>query len=109
MKQYFVLGSYTEPILFGTGEVFHGTGKGISICTFEDGKIEVNKELPVRNPSFLCISEAKKKIYAVNEMKEYQNLPGGGLTEISYDAEGNMQIEGSWNVNGTDPCGIESG
>lgn len=106
MKQYFVLGSYTEPILFGTGEVFHGTGKGISICTFEDGKIEVNKELPVRNPSFLCISEAKKKIYAVNEMKEYQNLPGGGLTEISYDAEGNMQIEGSWNVNGTDPCHV---
>ncbi len=106
MKQYFVLGSYTEPILFGTGEVFHGKGKGISICTFEDGKIKVIKELPVRNPSFVCISEKKKKIYAVNELKEYQKMPGGGLTEISYDTEGNMQIEGSWNVSGTDPCHV---
>ena len=45
MKQYFVIGSYTEPILFGTGEVFQGKGKGISFCTFEDGKIEIKKEI----------------------------------------------------------------
>ncbi len=106
MKQYFALGSYTEPILFGTGEVFHGKGKGISICSFEDGRIELCRELPVRNQSFLCISEPDKRIYAVNEMKEYQGKTGGGLTEISYDEEGNMKTEGSWNVEGTDPCHV---
>ena len=33
MKQFFCLGTYTEPILFGTGEVFQGKGKGVSICS----------------------------------------------------------------------------
>lgn len=28
MKEYFFVGTYTEPILFGTGEVFQGKGKG---------------------------------------------------------------------------------
>ena len=49
MKQFFCLGTYTEPILFGTGEVFQGKGKGVSICSFEDGKIETLTTLPVRN------------------------------------------------------------
>lgn len=106
MKQYFALGSYTEPILFGTGEVFHGKGKGITICTFENGRIESAVELEVRNPSFLCIDEEKRKIYAVNEMKEYQGKTGGGMTQLSYDENCNMKIEGSWNTQGTDPCHI---
>lgn len=106
MKQYFALGSYTEPILFGTGEVFQGKGKGISICSFEDGKIEVVTEVAVRNPSFLCVDETNRRIYAVNEMKEYQELYGGGITQLSYDANLQMTIDGSWNVGGTDPCHI---
>ena len=51
MKQFFCLGTYTEPILFGTGEVFQGKGKGVSICSFEDGKIETLTTLPVRSRS----------------------------------------------------------
>lgn len=107
MKKYFALGSYTEPILFGTGEVFQGKGKGISICSFENGEIEFLKELELRNPSFLAINEQDKKIYAVNEMKEYQGKTGGGMTQISYDENYNMVVDGSWNTVGTDPCHIE--
>ena len=81
MKQFFCLGTYTEPILFGTGEVFQGKGKGVSICSFEDGKIETLTTLPVRNPSFVAIDEEQRKIYAVNEMKEYGGAFGGGLTQ----------------------------
>ncbi|MDD3251050.1 MAG: lactonase family protein [Lachnospiraceae bacterium] len=106
MKQYFVMGSYTEPILFGTGEVFQGKGKGITICSFEHGEIRVIEELEVRNPSFLCINEKKNKIYAVNEMKEYLGKTGGGVTQISYDEQFRMKVEGSWNTRGTDPCHI---
>lgn len=106
MKQYFCVGTYTEPILFGTGEVFHGKGKGILICAFENGKIKVMAELPIRNPSFLCIDEEKKKIYAVNEMKEYLEAYGGGVTQISYDESWNMKEEKTCNVGGTDPCHI---
>lgn len=106
MKQYFALGSYTEPILFGTGEVFHGKGKGISVCSFDEGRIEVVREIAVRNPSFVCMDEAHRRIYAVNEMKEYLDRPGGGMTALSYDEAYRMQILGTWNVGGTDPCHI---
>ncbi len=109
MKQYFVIGSYTEPILFGTGEVFKGKGKGISFCTFENGRIKIINEIAVKNPSFLCVDELNKKIYAVNEMKEYQGKTGGGMTQLSYDNEGHMSIDGSLNTYGTDPCHITVG
>lgn len=106
MKQYFAVGTYTEDILFGTGEVFHGKGKGIVLCEFEDGRIRVINELETRNPSFLCIREDKKKLYAVNEMKEYQGEFGGGVTQVSYEAGGKMRIEASYPTKGTDPCHI---
>ncbi|HCG62526.1 MAG: hypothetical protein CVV48_14375 [Spirochaetae bacterium HGW-Spirochaetae-4] len=104
MKLYFALGSYTEPILFGTGEVFQGKGKGISICSLENGRIEVIREISVRNPSFLCIDEPRHKIYAVNEMKEYLGAEGGGLTQLSYSDDLSLSIEGTWNAGGKDPC-----
>ena len=106
MKRYFALGTYTEDILFGTGEVFHGKGKGISICEFDDGNIRESSRIQVRNPSFLCLNEAKRKLYAVNEMKEYQGVFGGGLTQLSYDEEGRMEIEKEFPTKGTDPCHV---
>lgn len=107
MKQFFCLGTYTEPILFGTGEVFQGKGKGVSICSFEDGKIETLTTLPVRNPSFVAMDEDNRKIYAVNEMKEYGGVFGGGLTQIGYEPDGTMRIEADFNTAGTDPCHVE--
>lgn len=106
MKQYFALGTYTEDILFGTGEVFHGKGKGVSICVFEDGCIRLLSTLPVRNPSFLCIDENKRKIYAVNEMKEYKGVFGGGITQIAYEDDGKMTAERDFPTKGTDPCHV---
>ena len=107
MKQFFCLGSYTEPILFGTGEVFQGKGKGVSICRFEDGLIETVSTLSVRNPSFVCIDEERRKLYAVNEMKEYGGAFGGGVTQIGYSPDGGMRVEADFNTGGTDPCHIE--
>lgn len=106
MKQYMCIGTYTEPILFGTGEVFQGKGKGVAICEFEDGEIRPIKEIAVRNPSFVCMDEKKKKIYTVNEMKEYLGKFGGGVTQIGYDEAGNMKLEATYNAVGTDPCHI---
>ena len=50
MKHYFCVGSYNTPILFGTGEVFHGKGKGLSIGAFEEGKIS----LSYKQKNFFC-------------------------------------------------------
>lgn len=107
MKQFFCLGSYTEPILFGTGEVFQGKGEGVSICRFEDGVIDTVSTLFVRNPSFVCLDEELRKIYAVNEMKEYGGEFEGGVTQIAYAADSGMEIEADFNTGGTDPCHVE--
>ncbi len=81
MKYYFALGSYTEPILFGTGELFQGKGDGLTIGVFEDGQIHFLTSLKLRNPSYLTIDEEKRKIYTVNESKEFNGMPGGGITQ----------------------------
>ena len=51
MTRYFLVGTYTEPILFGTGEVFQGKGKGIYLCAFDGGHIETKTLIPAINPS----------------------------------------------------------
>jgi len=106
MKEYFFVGTYTEPILFGTGEVFQGKGKGVYLCTLEDEKIEIIRHMNCRNPSFLCFDEQKKKIYAVNEMKEYKGEFGGGITQISYANDTFIQ-EFDMGTGATDPCHVE--
>lgn len=106
MEQFFAVGMYTEPILFGTGELFQGKGTGIAICAFDEGKIRVIKEISLKNPSFFCINEKKRKIYAVNELKEFQGEPGGGVTQLSYDEHGNMTVEKTFSTRGSDPCHI---
>ena len=104
--QHFCLGTYTEPILFGTGEVFQGKGKGIYICSFDAGKIGIKTMLPLRNPSFLCLDEERGKIYTVNEMKEYERQFGGGISEVSYGGNGELRLERSFCTGGADPCHI---
>ena len=106
MKQLLCIGTYTEPILFGTGEIFQGKGKGVSLCEFEEGVIRERTALPVRNPSFLCVDEKRRKIYAVNEMKKYRDAFGGGITQIDFDSRGIMQIRRDDNTGGTDPCHV---
>lgn len=106
MKQYFIIGSYTETILSETGEILPRKGRGITFCTFENGNIEIKKEISLINPSFLAVNERNRKIYAVNETNEYLGKAGGGLTQLSYNEEGDMVIEGSWNTFGADPCHV---
>lgn len=106
MKHDLCIGSYTEEILFGTGELFKGKGKGISIGTFEEGKIEIKHDIMTINPSYLCIDEVKRKIYAVNETKEYLGRVGGGVTQLSYNTDGELEQEITFNTIGTDSCHI---
>lgn len=60
----------------------------------------------MKNFSFLCIDEELQKIYTVNETKEYMGRSGGGVTQLSYDSEGNMKREKTYNTEGSDPCHI---
>jgi len=104
MKAYFCVGSYTEDILFGTGETYRGKGKGVTVCFLEDGKITKLSSLKIRNPSFLALNEKDRKIYAVNETKEFRGKYGGGLSILTYGADGSLTEEKAFNTCGSDPC-----
>ncbi len=106
MKQFFMVGTYSEPILSGGGEVFAGRGEGLYLCALEEDEVSVVSRLRLCNPSFLAISEGKRHIYAVNEAREFHGQYGGGLTDIVYDEKGNMRVNGSFPTNGGDPCHV---
>ena len=106
MKSQFLVGTYTDPELFGMGQGYGGKAEGLYICDFEEGRITVKDLVKTVNPSFAAICEEKHRVYAVNELPEFQGEEGGGLTEISYDNEGRFTVEGQFATGGTDPCHV---
>lgn len=102
MTGRFYVGTYTEPILFGTGEVFPGKGKGVYTCQLTgEGKIETLACAPARNPSYLCLNPQREKLYAVNELKELDGAFGGGLFCLTPEG-----ASASLPTGGTDPCHV---
>ena len=106
MKSQFLVGTYTDPELFGMGQGYGGKAEGLYICDFEEGRITVKDLVKTVNPSFAAICEEKHRIYAVNELSEFLREEGGGLTEIFYDNEGRFTVEGQFATGGTDPCHV---
>lgn len=106
--QRYLVGTYTESILFGTGEIMNGKGKGIHF-------LELNKEtgelsfmetvVEVRNPSFVAVSG--NYVYCVNELKEYEGQLGGSVTALSWEQEdGGLQVRQVLPTHGSDPCHV---
>lgn len=102
------VGTYSEDILFGNGEVLHGKGEGIYIFRLnpQTGKLTLlNKGFGKPNPSYLTIDPTKKYLYCVNEMKEFKGLESGSVSAFSLDPEkGNLTLLNRRPTNGTDPC-----
>lgn len=105
MAQIVFVGTYTEPILFGTGEVFHGKGRGLYRYGFQDGTLERLDHIALRNPSYFCINRPAGRIYVVNELKSLDGEQGGGLTQLRYDG-GRLCVERQWGTGGADPCHV---
>lgn len=108
--EYFYAGTYTQPILFGTGEVFQGKGEGIYYLALDkaSGCLSVKGLTEgVDNPSYLCISPDKKYIYAVNELKKFRGKDSGSVSAFSVDADtGGLTFLNLRPSGGTDPCHI---
>lgn len=106
MADWLLIGTYSEPILFGTGELFCGHGEGLYLCALEGDCVRVVTRLKLGNPSFFAVNEEKRHIYAVNEMKTYRGAYGGGLTDIVYEPDASMRIVGEYGTDGGDPCHV---
>ncbi len=106
MKMDLMIGTYSQPILFGTGEVFCGKGEGLYLCSFDGEVIQVKTVLPMMNPSYLAVDEERGKVYAVNEGKEFHGVYGGGITEVNLQRDGTLHEVTSYPTQGTDPCHV---
>mgnify|MGYP000881560478 CR=1 FL=1 len=108
---YIYVGSYTQPIRFGTGQILYGKGKGIYRFKFNIETGELTDDglvAEAANPSFLTIDPSGKHLYAVNELKEYKGMACGSVSSYKIDNE-TMDLEylNTRPTGGTDPCHVE--
>lgn len=102
------VGTYSEDILFGDGNVLHGKGEGIYVFRLnpKTGELNlINKGFGKPNPSYLALDPTKKYLYAVNEMKNFKGLESGAVSALSLDPEsGKLTLLNRRATHGTDPC-----
>jgi len=100
------VGTYTEPIRFGTGRVLQGKGGGIHAFAFADGRLhERMVTAGARNPSFLAPGPDGRYLYCVNELKEWEGQFGGAVSAFRVDGEsGALTLINTQASLGTDPC-----
>lgn len=103
------VGTYTEPIRFGTGQILEGQGRGIHILRFdlETGALEpCGLAEGVRNPSYLAFHPSKRFLYAVNELKEFEGEASGAISAFAIRENGELTFLNSRATHGTDPCHV---
>ncbi|MEX0851998.1 MAG: lactonase family protein [Bauldia sp.] len=102
------VGTYSEPILFGTGQVVKGKGKGIYAFRFDPASGALTPAgitAGVRNSSYLCFDPAKRFLYCVNEFKEFEGKASGAVSAFRIDpATGGLAFLNMKASHGTDPC-----
>ena len=102
------VGTYTEPIRFGTGKILEGKGKGIYVyrLNVSSGSMEqcgLTEGVP--NPSYLAFDPSHRFLYAVNELKEFEGAPTGAVSAFTVDSgSGKLSFLNSKPTHGTDPC-----
>jgi 6-phosphogluconolactonase len=104
------VGTYTEPIRFGTGKILEGKGEGIYLYRMgpATGTLEFDsKTTGVVNPSYLAIDPTQRFLYAVNELKTYEDKPTGTVSAFAVDAKsGKLGFLNRRLTHGTDPCHV---
>jgi len=106
--RFVFIGTYTEAILFGTGQIVQGKGRGIHIYRFDtaSGALEpYGLAEGIRNPSYLAIHPSRRYLYAVNELKEFEGQTCGAISAFALDPEsGRLSFINQRATHGTDPC-----
>jgi 6-phosphogluconolactonase len=110
-ETYIYVGTYTEPILFGTGKILEGKGRGIYRYRLDraTGALEAaGATTGVVNPSYLAFDPTRRFLYAVNELKTWQDRPTGTVSAFAVDAgSGALSFLNRQMTHGTDPCHVE--
>jgi 6-phosphogluconolactonase len=104
------IGTYTEPIRFGTGQVLEGKGEGIYAYRLDpsSGAMELSAvNTGITNPSYLAFDPSRRFLYAVNELKTYEGRPTGTISAFAVDSTtGKLAFINKQLTHGTDPCHV---
>jgi 6-phosphogluconolactonase len=104
------IGTYTEKILFGTGQIFEGQGEGIHIYRLDPatGSLSpLRTAKRIKNPSYLAFHPNRTLLYAVNELKSYHGQATGTLSAFTLDPHsGQLELINRVATQGTDPCHV---
>ena len=104
------IGTYTEPIRFGTGKILQGKGEGIYVYRMDQasGAMEpVSKATGITNPSYLAFDSTRRFLYAVNELKTFENKPTGTVSAYAVEPKtGKLEFLNKRMTHGTDPCHV---
>ncbi len=110
-ESFIYVGTYTEPIRFGTGKILEGKGQGIYRYRFDrtSGALELLATTTgVTNPSYLAFDPTRRFLYAVNELKTWQDRPTGTVSAFAVDPRsGALEFLNKQMTHGTDPCHVE--
>ncbi len=102
------VGTYSEPLVSGTGELVPAKGKGIYAFRLDSAKgalVPVGVTEGTRNASFLAFDPRHKFLYCVNELEEYEGQASGGVSAYRIDAAtGTLTYLNTQASHGTDPC-----
>ena len=106
-QSLFFVGTYTEAIEFGTGQVLGGKGGGIYAYSFgaRGGEaVPLHVTEGVINPSYLAFDPPRRFLYAVNEGKTYQGAATGAVSAFAVERGGRLRFLNKKPSHGADPC-----
>ena len=100
------VGSYTQPIVLGTGELVPGSGDGVTVYRMDDaGRLTRLFAAGKPNPTYLALSADKRFLYTVNELKEYHEEASAAVSAYSIDpASGELTFLNRRMTGGADAC-----
>ncbi|MEZ4508823.1 MAG: lactonase family protein [Eubacteriales bacterium] len=81
------IGSYSQPIVLGTGETSPGSGDGVTVFRMdEQGNLTRLFSAGKPNPTYLALSPDQRFLYTVNELKEYHEEPSAAVSAYAINA-----------------------
>ncbi|MEZ4627284.1 MAG: beta-propeller fold lactonase family protein [Eubacteriales bacterium] len=81
------IGSYSQPIVLGTGETSPGSGDGVTVFRMdEQGNLTRLFSAGKPNPTYLALSPDRKFLYTVNELKKYHEEPSAAVSAYAINA-----------------------
>ncbi len=100
------VGSYSQPIVLGTGELLPGTGEGVTVFRMDEaGHLTRLFAAGKPNPTYLALSPDKRFLYTVNELKEYHEEASAAVSAYQiHPGTGEMIFLSRRMTGGGDAC-----